>query len=246
MTQKSGNKVFGLLAMGLLFLSVACSHNRPSVSKLEGLSEDVAQQEEVAKADVVAPAAQEEAAPETSPVDNDFSVPSNPATTEAKPEQNGIEAEVKSEAAVKEEGVVSDEVAVKEEPAVKEEALAQNEFSVPVTSVDSVKVEAPVAEAPALVATQNESDFAAQVQSDLDSVGRKKKKHRKWKKNLETNLSALNEAVVPQEAKKELASANVSNLIERNLLWFALAIVGGLISAFLTVRRSRKSSDTNT
>lgn len=50
------------------------------------------------------------------------------------------------------------------------------------------------------------------------------------------------QAVVEEAPKPELASSDLSTVIEKNLLWVALGIVGGIVAAFVTIR-SRKKSD---
>ncbi|NBT59789.1 aminotransferase class V-fold PLP-dependent enzyme [bacterium] len=99
-------------------------------------------------------------------------------------------------------------------------------------------------------------EFAAQAKSDLDSIGedssRRKKKKRSRVRGKRDELSRWDELVAAaklaknEEAAKQeqqLASPNLSSVIERNLFWVALAIVGGLISVFFTIRRNRKSTD---
>jgi hypothetical protein len=264
MLHKSANKVFGFLAMSFLFLSVACSHNRTSVSKLEGLSEEVAasqveQQatEESNQAEVAAPAevvseaevasqpevvAQAEAAPVTEVAPSPEAAP----VTEAVPTTEVV--------ATVSPSAPENEFAVPESAPV-EVAKVESDFAVPVA--ESNVLGAPVVEPQSSVATQNDNDVLNEAQKDLDSVSRKKRK--KSKKGWGNTVSKLDEAVLAAkmaeenaeaqaeaaEPQKELASPNMSTFIERNLLWFALAIVGGLISVFFTVRRNRKSTDTN-
>lgn len=264
MLHKSANKVFGFLAMSFLFLSVACSHNRTAVSQLEGLSEEVAasqveQQatEESNQAEVAAPAE----------VVSEAEVASQPevvAQAEAAP--------VTEVAPSPEVAPVTESVPTTEVVATVSPSAPENEFAVPESApVEVAKVEsdfavpvaesnvfgAPVVEPQSSVATQNDNDVLNEAQKDLDSVSRKKRK--KSKKGWGNTVSKLDEAVLAAkmaeenaeaqaeaaEPQKELASPNMSTFIERNLLWFALAIVGGLISVFFTVRRNRKSTDTN-
>ncbi|MFM8270288.1 MAG: hypothetical protein ACKN9V_08885, partial [Pseudomonadota bacterium] len=185
-------------------------------------------------------------------VENDFSVPADaeakvdnstvPSEVEAKADtaSDPVEAEAKVDNSTVPSAVeakadtASDPVEVEAQasaPLVQEMAKTESDFAVAVT--------------PEVVATPDQNNLAAQVQSDLDSIGRKKKK-RKFKKQLDIPVEEQRAAAsIPSEAKKELASADMSSLLERNLFWFALAIVGGVISVFFTVRRNRKSTDTN-
>ena len=264
MLHKSANKVFGFLAMSFLFLSVACSHNRTAVSQLEGLSEEVAanQGEKLAEdesnpGEVAAPAevvAQAEVAPqpevvaqaEAAPVTEVAPSPEVAPVTEAVPTTEVV--------ATVSPSAPENEFAVPESAPV-EVAKVESDFAVPVA--ESNVLGAPVVEPQSSVATQNDNDVLNEAQKDLDSVSRKKRK--KSKKGWGNTVSKLDEAVLAAkmaeenaeaqaeaaEPQKELASPNMSTFIERNLLWFALAIVGGLISVFFTVRRNRKSTDTN-
>lgn len=251
MQSKLINKVFGFLAMGLLFTSVACSHKRAVVSELEGLS-----QEESTTAEATTENPVESKETEKAPVSENTVVPE-----EAK------EADVAKVPESTENNVAPTEAAV-----TKEAEAVPNEFAVPAPVVsstdlaDQVKADLqgvgePQKKAP--VTTLVARDFNSKTQSDLDDVGgtskrKKKKKHRvrgrhnelsRWDELVEAAKVAKN-AQSAEEAKEEelkneqLASPSISSVIERNLFWFALAIVGGLVSAFLSVRRNRKSSDT--
>ncbi|NBX76880.1 MAG: hypothetical protein EBQ92_10030 [Proteobacteria bacterium] len=249
MLHKSANKVFGFLAMSFLFLSVACSHNKTAVSKLEGLSEEVAASqvesqptEESAPAGVVSEA---EAVVEA-PVE---------VVAEAKVEAPAEVVPTTEVVATASPSPSENDFAVPASAPSVEVAKAENDFSVPVA--ESNILGEPGVDPKSSVATQNQNDLSNQAQSDLDSVARKKKK--RGKKGWGNSLSKLDEAVLAEkmaaenaeasaevsDSQKELASPNMSTFIERNLLWFALAIVGGLISVFFTVRRNRKSTDTN-
>jgi hypothetical protein len=266
MSHKSANKVFGFLAISFLFLSVACSHNRTAVSQLEGLSE------EVAASQAEQPAAEESKqaeAPTPAPAEvvSEAEVASQPevvAQAEAAP--------VTEVAPSPEVAPVTEVVPTTEVVATVSPSAPENEFAVPESApVEVAKVEsdfavpvaesnvlgAPVVEPQSSVATQNDNDVLNEAQKDLDSVSRKKRK--KSKKGWSNTVSKLDEAVLAAKMaeenaeaesevsapQNELASPNMSTFIERNLLWFALAIVGGLISVFFTVRRNRKSTDTN-
>jgi len=267
MLHKSANKVFGFLALSFLFLSVACSHNRTAMSKLEGLSEEVAAnqveglaEEESKQAEVVAPAEVEAQAEVVAPAEVVAQADVVAPVEAEAPAEVVAQAEVAPEALA----VPTTEVVASAAPSVSEEEQVKKDAPVEVAKVDS-EFAVPVAESTVLgtpevepqpsVAQNNNNEVSNQAQSDLDSVGRrKKKKHKKgW-----NNLSKLDEAVLaakmalenseakPEaaEPQKDLASPNMSTFIERNLLWFALAIVGGLISIFFTVRKNRKSTDT--
>jgi hypothetical protein len=263
MLNKSANKVFGFLAVSFLFLSVACSHNRTAVSQLEGLSEEVAAnqgeklaEDESNQAEVAAPAevvSEAEVASQPEVVAQAVVAPAPEAvpTTEVVATASPTVAE--NEFAVP-ESVPNVEEPVKNN-APLEVAKVEGEFAVPVaeSTVLGVSSEEPQSS----VTAQNENDVANQAQKDLDSVSRKKRK--RSKKGWSNTVSKLDEAILAEkmaqenaeaqaevaEPQKELASPNMSTFIERNLLWFALAIVGGLISVFFTVRRNRKSTDTN-
>ncbi len=262
MLHKSANKAFGFLAMSFLFLSVACSHNRTAVSQLEGLSEEVAanQGEKLAEdesnpGEVAAPAevvAQAEVASqpevvaqaEAAPVTEVAPSPEVAPVTESVPTTEVV--------ATVSPSAPENEFAVPEAAPI-EVAKVESDFAVPVA--ESNVLGAPVVEPQSSVATQNDNDVLNEAQKDLDSVSRKKRK--RSKKGWSNTVSKLDEAVLAakmaeenaesevSEPQKELASPNMSTFIERNLLWFALAIVGGLISVFFTVRRNRKSTDTN-
>jgi len=251
------NKVFGVLAMGLLFLSVSCSHNRTTASKLDGLSEEVSM-------------AAEETAPEAKSEDTTEPVKNEEVSVQEVVPQEKVEVAVEAvapqenaetpatesapeEVAVQEVAPAANPEAPVQEAAPKEtvEAIArvESDFAVPVE-------ENPVSEKQAPVTTLVAKEFAAQAKSDLDSIGedssRRKKKKRSRVRGKRDELSRWDELVAAaklaknEEAAKQeqqLASPNLSSVIERNLFWVALAIVGGLISVFFTIRRNRKSTD---
>lgn len=308
MRNKSGNWAFGFLALGFLFLSVACAHKGDSVSKLEGLSEEMTSAQ--AENQVEEKSAPTEIAQQT---EADFAVPSTDSNKDepAAPVEaqftvpSSTEADVAKNDSAPSSPVTETQVVV---PSATDADVAKNDnaLSVPmpetqltvpsITEADVAKndnaVSVPVPETQAAMTTQIATDNNTPVTSDMDTEGRKHKKKKRWKKEVNSptddqsaslsnmngapvqadpdsesrrkkknrgpresdapksdqSASVSNPAVVApnaEEPKKELASANVSNLIERNLMWFALAIVGGLIAVFFTVRRNRKSNDTN-
>jgi hypothetical protein len=202
-------------------------------AEVVAVTESAAQPEVVAQAEA-APVTEGAPSPEVAPVTE--SVPTTEIVATVSP------------------SAPENEFAVPESAPV-EVAKVESDFAVPVA--ESNVLGAPVVEPQSSVATKNDNDVLNEAQKDLDSVSRKKRK--KSKKGWGNTVSKLDEAVLAAkmaeenaeaqaeaaEPQKELASPNMSTFIERNLLWFALAIVGGLISVFFTVRRNRKSTDTN-
>lgn len=258
MFQRLYKSSFYLMALSFLFLSVACSHTQRKVAKLDELEQfdelTATELKEEAKQDAKKSApekANSAEAPSESPVSqNDFSVPADGAlanpeaqlrvasdfTSPTPEEAPQPPAEPQKEEAVAnaptEEVLKNDLEQIKEEPVKVEAPVASN-----AVAPQAPKVEA-AAPAAAEVAKVAEASPAAAVASNAVEARTVEAKD----SGAPSQEALAADAQDAEENKEvEMASANVSSLIEKNLLWIAFAIVGGVIVTFLNIRRNRRS-----
>lgn len=230
-------KSFNLVALGFLFLSVSCSHTQRKVSQLDELDQfDDAQSAELAqeiKKDEAKVQAQAEVkpAPSTEPVtENEFAVPA-----EGSLANKDLGLRTESEFAVP---VAEAQEMVAQAPAENkgvDEPTVTNDLAALMDNTNAG--EAPVVESP-------KTDPAPQKDLAKVVAAAAPKKVRPKVAAPEPSQEAVAEDVVnakEEEQDADLASANMSSLIEENLLWVAFAIVGGVIITFLSSRRNRRS-----
>jgi len=254
------------VAISMLFLTVSCSHTKRNTSQLDGLSSEDAVTEaaneqadanntEVAAeskaSDAAAEAAPEEAAPAmtVARTESDFAVPGEEATdassTNAPSSDSVVAPSTETVAnAVTSSAVSEDLKTVSENPVQPESStVASNQEAPGSTLFDSeLKAGAVTGSTPG----NNNAKDAANQRSPA-SPKKKQGRSKKPKDNTAdagvtngTVTTQVEDAAVPE---KELASASLNAVIERNLLWIAFAIVGGVITAFFAVRRNRRSND---
>lgn len=250
---------FSVVAISMLFLTVSCSHTKRNTSQLDGLSSEDAVTEaaneqteantteavaESKGSDAASEAAPEEAAPAmtVARTESDFAVPGEEATEHSSnnaPSSEPVANTVPSSA------VSEDLKTISESPVQPESSVvASNQDAPGSTLFDSeLKAGAVTGSAP----DKNNSKGNASGQRSPASTKKKQGRSKKAKDNTAdagathgTVTTQAEEAAAPE---KELASANLNALIERNLLWIAFAIVGGVITAFFAVRRNRRSND---
>jgi len=228
------NKTLSAVTIGFLFLCVSCSHTKTTVSSLEGLSSEAspveentedklantAPTQEVANTEAVAPV--EEAAPvkEVAAAEEAPNTQVVPATEEVAPREEVA-------FAVPEAVIESPVVATNDEPS----AVSPN-----------------AEEAPSEPAVSTDS---APDKKDRDINSKRKRKPRRNRRHrgktadnldIEELLNAYSNKVDKTEkGKPDLASADLTSFVEKNLFPLALFMVGALIATFFAVRRNRKT-----
>lgn len=258
----------GVVAISMLFLTVSCSHTKRNTSQLDGLSAEDAVTEatneptEANNAEVVAEAntsdASTEAAPEESApamtvarTESDFAVPGDEAaessSTNAPFNDSVVSSSTETVAnAVTNSAVSEDLKAVSENPVQPESVVVASTQDAPGSTLfdSELKAGAVTGSAP----DKNNSKENASGQRSPASTKKKQGRSKKAKDNTAdadiTNGTVTTQAEGAAAApEKELASASLNAIIERNLLWIAFGIVGGVITAFFAVRRNRRSND---
>jgi len=237
MFQRLFKSSFYLMALSFLFLSVSCSHTQRKVAKLDELEqfdESTATSLNVdsSKAEDKSDTKDGEAkAPSVGPVSqNDFAVPEDGALANPEAQQPRAESDF---AVPTPDQNSQQEVEPKSEDSAAQaptEQVVQNDLDSIKEEATAVVAEAPKApEAPSVVAeAPKPSQAPAAVVAEVPKAP--------------TPEALAADALDAEENKEvEMASANISSLIEKNLLWIAFAIVGGVIVAFLNIRRNRRS-----
>lgn len=225
------------LAITLVFLTVACSHTKRTVSQLEELAPE--------ETEVAASSEASETANFSESVDLAENTVDTPVVeeTEAPAEIKESSDEVKTESSKEAEEVIaqleSAEAVPTEEPSQVE--MAAND---PVKNTEviqpEVKVEPELGSQPVI---EEKVDLKS-VKKDLASVTAvvaKKVSPPPVSPKKKVGVEKKPE-VREEKPKEELASADMSQLLERNLFWVALAGFAGFLVIFFTVRRNRKSS----
>ena len=253
-----------LVSFALLFMTVACSHTKRTVSQLDELTPDVSDSAQVEKAadstiEEVAPVAEntkeeavkEEAVEEVAVATEGAKAPETVALNEA-PVENSAEA--------KEADVESPVSSVADILAKVDNFKVEPAAPAPVAEKAPAPKEAPAAKANAtafLLDTEKSAINLKTVEKDLASAKRRVSKPKKGgasqpKVQTTTQMKVEEPAPVVAQAPKvepkaeeapkpDLASSDLSSLIEKNLLWVAFGIVGGIVAAFVTIRNRKKS-----
>jgi|694.fasta_scaffold57531_5 hypothetical protein len=234
------NKTLSAVTIGFLFLCVSCSHTKTTVSSLEGLSSEASPVEENTEDKVANSAPTQEVA-------NTVVVA---PLEEAAPVEEAASVE---EVAGVEQAPNTEEVAATEEVAPKEEAAftvpeALTESPVVATNDEPSAVSPNSEEAPSQPAVSTDS---AADKKDRDINSKKRRKHRRHRRHrgktadnldIQELLNAYSNKVDKTEkGKPDLASADLTSFVEKNLFPLALFMVGALIATFFAVRRNRKT-----
>lgn len=265
MKMNGANSIFGLLISGFLLLSVACSHTRTASNQLDGLNSDLAAtteaemepdtaveptrvEEEVQAAQPVAEAqtADEAAAPQA----DDFNVPGDevavaPETAETPEKPEAVPAEVSSEALATIPAEADDMMAVVE--ADLKSALESD--PAPMTTVTAKEIFPEASTTPLEKVSDKNSDLAEFTKMVARSVGSapdvEKSDSVTTQKFAEAEAAAFIEPVSEQpleeEPKAQMASSDLSQLLERNLWWVVSALALGALWVFFVVRKNRKA-----
>ena len=253
MLQRFYKSSFYLMALSFLFLSVSCSHTQRKVAKLDELEqfdESTATSLKVdsLKAEDKSDSKEEEAkAPSAGPVSqNDFAVPEDGALANPEAQQPRAESDFAVPAP---EQNSQPEAAPKSEDSATQapiEQVVQNDLD---SIEEAPEAPAVVAEAPkpsqapaAVVAEAPKAPEASAVVAEAAKLSQAPAAVVAEAQKAPTPEALAADAMDAEENKEvEMASANISSLIEKNLLWIAFAIVGGVIVAFLNIRRNRRS-----
>lgn len=257
MKWNGANTLFGLLVSGFMLLSVACSHTRTASNQLDGLSDEVATAAEVET--------QAEARNEAQPADSssaevpqagDFSVPSD----EVAVVTDAVNAPEAEEASPSPEAPSDENVAEEKDMLAMVEAdlkSAMESEPAPVTTVTAKAIEpAPELASESKKTSNPNSDLEDYTKMVARSVGAAPKVEKvdpgvNSQKFAETesvadpsvaqNRFSETESVGEEDPKAQLASSDLSKVLERNLWWVFSALALGALWVFFVVRRNRKA-----
>lgn len=262
MKRNGANSIFGILISGFLLLSVACSHTRTANNELDGLNGDLAAtteaereptevEEEVLAAQPVADAqtADEAAVPQA----DDFAVPGDevavtPETAVAPEKAEAAPAEASSQVLATIPAEADDMMAVVE--ADLKAALESEPVPVSTATVTAKSFSPKSSEdnAPVKVAEKKSdlSELTKMVAGSVGSAPAVEKSDSVTTQNFaEAEAAAViepaSEQPLVEEPKAQMASSDLSQLLERNLWWVVSALALGALWVFFVVRKNRKA-----